>query len=262
MKSIIFLLPFLWLVPQGITEMPASKESTTIKKERKFNRNFFRFGDRLVIMEKYRSAEQQLYLLVGLHSNESPVISAAMKFANENDLDFLKLNNEGKKNIEAQLLNKAVSFDPDRILTVTGRKKHLKSNKCWSGAVNGHVFRFSLFVTNEFTDYQSLVSLHSDTHVRMSDYEEGGRLAKGVGGVVRGNAADESFLITNDREVFDQLKRLSFNAVYVDGAKMPDDGSLNVYCNKTGRNYVQVQVFPGEEAAIERMLRAVDAILK
>lgn len=228
------------------------------------SKSFFRFGDQLITLEKYDQGAERSYLLVSLHSNETQAIQNTMSFARSHNAVFYKLGNQNRRNVEANLLDKKISFDPYRIFTGMGRKINLKLNRCFDRATSNRVQQFAHFLTGEMDPYKTLVSVHNtDEHpISFTDYKKGGKMEKQAGEVHQNDLLDvKDFFLTNEESIYHQLKARNFNVVLQPRGKMKDDGSLGLYCSKSNKPYVAIETKADHKKEQQEMLTAIDQIL-
>src|SRR5689334_15173342 len=105
----MYLLPVCLFVHAGTTDLSSSEIAAGHLPAKRF----FRIGDQLLTMERYAQGASRSYVLVSLHSNETPAIRTALSFALDKGAVFYRLDNGNKRNVEADLLDRKVCFDPN-----------------------------------------------------------------------------------------------------------------------------------------------------
>lgn len=254
-KALLYLLPAclaLHAAPKALAPEPQS-----------LSKSFFRFGDVLLTLEKYTNGTDRPYVLVSLHSNEAGSIATARSFALAHGTEFFRLQYADRRNVEANLMDRKVVFDPARIFTSWGRRLILKKNNCWDKMVNNRVQQLAHFVTAEVVREKTVVAVHNTEGDGLLDFQKGGKLEKATRSVFRNPALDpHDYILTTDEALYAQLKARQLNVVLQNNARTKDDGSLRVYCVKAKTPYVHIETLAGHRAEQERMLEAVDAILQ
>jgi hypothetical protein len=227
------------------------------------SKSFFRFGDQLITLEKQGDNETGAYMLVSLHSNEVDAIKTTMQFAQDKRVDFLRLMNRDKKNVEAIFLDKQISFDPNSIFTKWGRRACLLSNKYLDKITNMKIRQFAQFMLNEMPEAETIVTIHTESTYTINHYIGRG---SGAGSVKRifktSDMRPSSYFLTTSTEIFDALEKKNCNVVLLHKKKAKDDGSLSIYCVHTGRPYVSVETGAADPRAQELMLETIHEVLK
>ena len=234
-KTFLYLLPFC-LLTQNLPQFNlASPEPASLK----VNKSFFRIGDQLMTLEKYGDHKIHNYVIVSLHHDDH-ILESALSMVQSYQSGFIRLLNKQGRNVEADLFNKKLVFDPNNIFTSWGRREHLKANHCWSKASDEYVQQLARFVLNEIPIDKTVV-MFLDEKTNLADYTEGGKKEKQVKNIFQSSAMEAtSFFLTTDELIFEKLKSANANAVLQNPKKMEDDGSLPVYCSKANRNYLTV----------------------
>jgi hypothetical protein len=241
---------------------PAAKAPVFDATPSYLSKTFFRFGDQLITLEKYGREDERPYVLVGLHGDEAAANYSAFLFARSHGAAFFRLQND-KKNVEADLLDRKVRFDPGNIFTSLGRQVNLRLNKCWSKFTNQRVQELASFLVGQVVRDKTVIAVHNDHNESVGDYQEGGRLAKQVKEVyVQPSSDAHDFFLTTDENIFNKLKDRDFNIILQKKGKMKDDGSLGVYCAKAGKSFVSVETLSAHSGMQQKMLSAIDAVLQ
>ncbi|HWJ30076.1 MAG TPA: hypothetical protein VNS32_26300, partial [Flavisolibacter sp.] len=194
----------------------------------------------------------------GLHNNEQTAILNASFFAEGNDTRFIQILHDGGRNIEANLGDRNVRFDPDKIFTPAGRKSNLKDNQSWSKSSAQQVGLFARFMVNQFINTGTIISVHeSENDQTINDYTRSPlliRIAKAIH--INATSDPNDFILTTDENLFMHLKQ-NFNVVLLNKHKMKDDGSLKIYCTRTNKNFVQIQTLSDHTKEQNEMLHSV-----
>jgi hypothetical protein len=265
-RILLYLLPVCYFMHAT----PGLENAVRDYSDHKFNtyktlpaKRFFRFGDQLITMEKYARPDAASYVLVSLHSNETSAIHTAMSFAENHNAIFYRLMNSERRNVEADLLDKKITFDPNCIFTTTGRKQNLKKNHCFDKPTDEQVYQLSRFIIRDMSDENAIVSVHSSDNNSILDYKKGGKLHKETKAIFQGSSMDPGdFMLTTDENIFRALKSKGFNVVMQNKAKAKDDGSLGLFCARAGKPYVGIETKAGHNSEELSMLDAVDRIFQ
>lgn len=203
------------------------------------------------------------YLLISLHNNERTAISVASRFVREHNAAFFELVNDGNHNIEANLINRKIAFDPNMIFTTTGRKVNLKSNHCWNNFNSVQAQLFARYLLEEFMEAKTIVALHNaDGNFTIKDYKNGS-MAKLTKEIYISTSANESdFILTTVDRIFEQLKAQNFNVVLLTNHKVRDNGSLGYYCAKANKPFVSIETAFDHKEEQLKMLTAIDTLLQ
>ena len=255
MNTLLYLLPVCAML---YTAPKATPEPHTIY----LNKSFFRFGDQLITLEKYKQGGETSYVLVSLHSNEAPAIRAAMEFAHTHSAVFLRLLNQEQRMVEADFFDQKVRFDPNQVFTTWGRRIELRENDCFNKLTNLRVQQFARFILGEIRPGKTIVSVHNTETANSINVYNGAfeKEAKEVYINPEKDAAD--YFITGEENYFNSLKAQGYNVVLLHRSRMKDDGSLAVYCSKSNQPYVIVNALGSHTEEQVRMIEAVDRMLK
>jgi hypothetical protein len=268
-KPLFFFLPLSLLhsVAMQKSELEftptASLYSDSRNSTATFSKTFFRLGDQLITLEKIGNDAEHSYLFVSLHDNEADAIKTTMQIAQKNQVDFVRLVNEDKKNVEAIFLDRKISFDPNSIFTQSGRRSCLLSNKYLDKITNMKIQQFAQFILNEVEGEQTIVVVHAENGRGIVQYKKGGRMSKSAKRVFKSSLTNNSnFFLTASEDIFIKLRDKNCNVVLLHKKNIRDDGSLAVYCVKTGRSYVSIETSATDTAAQAGMLDIVTEVLR
>ncbi len=241
----------------------ASLHSSTRLSTATFTKTFFRLGDQLLTLEKIGNDSEHSYLFVSLHDNEADAIKTTMQVAQKNRVDFVRLVNEDKKNIEAIFLDRKISFDPNSIFTQMGRRSCLLTNKYLDKITNMKIQQFAQFILNEVEGQQTIVTVHAENGHSIMQYKKGGSMSKSAKRVFKSSLTNNSnFFLTASEDIFEKLRDRNCNVVLLHKKNIRDDGSLAVYCVKTGRSYVSIETPASDTTAQAGMLDMVTEVLR
>lgn len=251
-----FLLPFCLYAQE-----PQQNSHAYSATSPSFTKTFFRLGDQLITVEK-SGPDNHSILIIGLHNNEQTAILNASFFAEGYGTRFIQLQHKGGQYIEANLRDKNIRFDPDKIFTPAGRKINLKETKSWSKFSIQQVGLFARFMENQFANTTTIISVHeTDNEENIYDYTHTPsliRMSKAIH--ISETSNPDDFIITTDENLFKKLKP-SFNVVLLNKHKIKDDGSLKLYCIRGNKTFVQIQTSAEHTAEQNEMLRSVCSIM-
>ncbi len=242
-KTFFFLLPVCLLLQTSLPDFSSTTKAPV-------NRSFFRIGDQLITLEKFNKQSGNDYVLVDLYNDNAMAQYLAMVMVREEETGLVRLSNSGRE-VEADLFDKKVVFDPDAIFTSWGRRLHLKANHCWSKAADEYLQQFARFVLDEIPEQKTIVMMTEGTP--MSEYISSGGQEKTVKEYHQASVSNAGYFITGDDVIYNKLKKEGQNVVLQNDRRLEDDGSLVVYCAKTNRSFLKL-------VNVERAARATDML--
>ena len=110
-----------------------------------------------------------------------------------------------------------------------------------------------------------VIALHNNTegHYSALSYEKGGMFASDASAVsIKDGSDPDDFFFVTEAAVFDALRRRGYNVVLQDNRRVTDDGSLSVYCGRTGVRYINVEAQQGHLEQQVAMLLALQGVLE
>jgi hypothetical protein len=226
-------------------------------------KNYFRLGEKVLTLVRHGITTTEPYVVVALHNNEFTASEAAKKFVGENGGLYLELLNDNQKTISFSLFNKDLEIDPNNIFTPKGRWLELSAGQKKDHMISQQITGFANFIIEEFPSDKTIISVHNNVEGEFSiaRFQKGKDLFRNVRLIYTNPDADpDDFILTTDKNIFDELKDRKINVV-LQSYQSRDDGSLSVFCTKTRRSYVGVETQLGHFAEQERMLNAVAEIL-
>jgi len=222
-------------------------------------RNFFRFGDQLVTLEREGDAAAAGYVALLLHSGEGVALE---NFAGKSGALRVKLDHRTGRYIQGTFIDKPISFDPNNIFTEWGRKEHLKDRGCWSRGIEIKVGQFADFIMNELPSDKIILTMHQHGDFSMEDFTGKKSLNRQMKEVVWNDKVNErSYFMTSDKSLFDKLDAAGGNVILLNARTVANNGALAVYCVRTKRPYIQVEC-SGDPVEQEKMLSIVEEALK
>jgi hypothetical protein len=203
------------------------------------------------------------YAFVNLHDNEITAESAVLKIISEKGGNFLKIENNRKRNIQFELGNRQFEFDPNRIFTERGRSATLKKNGNYYKDAEKRVEGFANAILEKLSDFKHIIAVHNNTndHYSINDYKD--KLKNDVRSLhINENMDRDNFIFTTNEVLFRKLKAQNINAVLQNNSTVTDDGSLSVYAGRKGRSYVNIETEHNELYEQQRLIVEVIKILE
>lgn len=237
---------------------PAKKGYYNVKK------SYFRLGEKVVALSKEGFSFDQPYVVLCLHNNEFTATEAAKNFVTSQGGMFIELLNDNQKTIEFTLFDKKLEVDPNRIFTPRGRWEDLSQNKKTDVVISRQINQFAQFILNEIPEGKTIVAVHNNPadDYTINEFYKGGDNYKDAKAIYKNPELNPNdFILTTDKNIYDQLKAQKLNVVLQD-VRATDDGSLSIFCSRTRRSYVSIETQMGHVSEQEQMLSAVAEILK
>jgi hypothetical protein len=106
--------------------------------------------------------------------------------------------------------------------------------------------------------------LHNNTDglFSVNDYFPGKQRAGDASLVYKGPEQDpDNFFLTTDSLLFPRLANQKYNAILQDNENCREDGSLSVYCGKSGIRYVNLETEHGKTTEYAQMIGHLNDIL-
>ena len=242
---VVLLIPFFSCSQE---HRPAAKQS------------WFRLGDDSisVTVTDYGGKGRPVYL--NLHDDESTSLEAAIPLLKKHGGLLVKINNQGKRNIEFTLDSAVYAFDPNRIFSRNGIVHTLIRHKRISNKAIGQVENFANAFLQLVPERPVLiVALHNNINGRLSitSYSGNGEEAEDAAEVSIIRSADpDDFILTTERSVYDMFRN-RFNVVLQHNSRARQDGSLSVYFGERGIPYINCETEHGHLRQFSRMLTAI-----
>ncbi len=223
------------------------------------NHSHISIGQSTVSLRQYRTVDSTPFLLLHLHSNELSAGKAASTAACRWGTEFLQLLNNRERMISFHYGGQLIQFDPNRIFSAEGTRKTLEQSGYISNAAFVEVQRFSDSLLTFVNKHKTIVAVHNNTDGRFNIRQY---LQIDPERVHINESQDEdNFFITNDAAFFMALKAENYNVVWEDAAKMEEDGSLSLYCQRNSIRYINVEAEHGRISEQLAMLEVVKQIV-
>src|SRR5262249_55000455 len=104
---------------------------------------------------------------------------------------------------------------------------------------------------------------NTEAHYSALSYAKGGAFASDASDVFIKDGSDlDDFFFVTETAVFDALRRRGYNVVLQDNRRVTDDGSLSVYCGRSGVRYVNVEAQQGHLEQQVAMILALQEVLE
>lgn len=223
----------------------------------------FQIGDSSLSIEEKRYPGRCSLVFFAPHDNESTCVEAAIEVAAHQGGRILELKSGGNRLITFKLQGRTISVDPNRIFTDTGIRKTLGSQASGDNEVVATIREFAgqLLKAMKARPSRLLVALHNNTNggpLEISNFAPGRSRAVEAADYHANPALDgDDFFLTTTRPIFEKLKQAGYNVVLQDNQRVPDDGSLSVYCGRQGIPYLNVEAQAGHRTEQMRMIEAV-----
>jgi hypothetical protein len=202
------------------------------------------------------------YTYVNLHENERTSICAALAVLGRRPGRLIELKAAGRRYVAFRDAWRPYVFDPNRIFTDAGAEQTLDRYASLTPVSRAAVAKLRdtvLELLENVPKDEPVIALHNNAGGMYSILEYG------PGGAHSGNAAElavccesrpEDFFLVTDSTWFARLKALRFNVV-LQSPQAPDDGSLSIWFQRSGRAYINVEAKHDRLDEQTRMLLAV-----
>jgi hypothetical protein len=223
----------------------------------------FQIGDSSLSMEEKRFPGPCSLVFFAPHDDENTCVEAAIEVATLQGGRILELKSGGNRRIAFKLQGRTISVDPNRIFTEVGIRKALGSQASGNNEVVAAIGTFAgqLLKAMKARPSRLLVALHNNTNggaLEISNFAPGRSRAVEAEDYHANPALDgDDFFLTTARPIFEKLKQAGYNVVLQDNQRVPDDGSLSVYCGRQGIPYLNVEAQAGHRTEQKRMIEAV-----
>ena len=210
---------------------------------------------------------------LNLHQNENTsVVAARVVLMDPTGGSVTRLEHGGARYVSFELDGMAFTFDPNRMFTRAGVDATLRQHGNYTDAAAEDVLAFSQTVLHMYgwDDVDTVIALHNNGGGGYSaeSYLPGGSMASEASkvNIVEGTDARNFFFVVTD-ELYTSLADLGFNVVLQNDEEPTDDGSLSVYAQAQGRNYVNVEALAshtsrGDQVLVQlHMLRGLRKVL-
>jgi hypothetical protein len=202
---------------------------------------------------------------VNLHEDEQTSVGAGHAAAARFGGRVIEMRSRGRRNLCFWLGLRAYCVDPNRIFTDVGTQTTLRRYAGDSARARNTVkdLREQVLKMLQKNGRTPIVALHNNDGSRYSiaSYRAGGLYATDAAQVAQRVENDPGdFFLVNRSAVFDALREAGFNVV-LQSAVPSDDGSLSVWCQKEGIDYVNVEAVHGHREQQQKMLFALARIL-
>lgn len=201
---------------------------------------------------------------VSLHENEQTAVAAARRIIERHGGRLLELKAQRQRLVSFRLAGTHYTFDPNRIFTDVGIEKSLRRYGPYSRAAHDAVARLGKRLIAEIRTNLSppIIAVHnnSDGALSVESYRPGASLQGEAASIAINPKLDpDDFFLVTDRAMFDRLAARGFNVV-LQSARPTDDGSMSVFCQRSGIPYVNVESEPAHSGEQYRMLEAIVAM--
>ncbi len=221
----------------------------------------YMLGDTEVSINIYGTSGGAIYFAP--HSSETKCVDAALAVMARHGGRLVQIVNGGQRNISFSYKGNRYSFDPNRIFTDVGAKASLLAlGHAYSAevAILVREFRLWLLINIGSLRGKTLIALHNNTPGAYSllSYAPGGDSSNDVVALHKSAAmSPDDFFFTTSRSVYDRLAAKDYNIALQSTSGLTDDGSMSVYCARSGIPYINVEAQPAHEAVQQAMIEAL-----
>lgn len=197
---------------------------------------------------------------INLHENEQTSVDAARAVLAASPGRLIRLCSHGRRTVVFWKGIRPHAFDPNRIFTDDGLRQTLSRHASLTDAAFEAVLglRAALLTQVGPPGHVPVVALHNNGgRYTIRHYAAGQRHAGDAAALsIATQWPPEDFFVVTQAHWFERLRERGFNVV-LQSADAADDGSLSVWFQRRGRDYVNVEARHGRLAAQTQMLRAL-----
>lgn len=211
----------------------------------------YRIGETIIPIRvmRYGSAKEKVYL--NLHSDELSSINATKTHLEREGGYFIRIINNGKRNIKFKLRGKFYAFDPNRIFSKVGIQESLKQLSRVNTLAVIEVLKFADRVLQLFPAKPTcVIALHNNTDGQfgVNSYLPGAPRQLDARAVFLDSLQDtDDIFITTDSVLYYRLAGERFNIILQDNNRVERDGSLSVYCGERNIRYLNCETQHGKD---------------
>ncbi|MFC0771385.1 hypothetical protein [Terrimonas alba] len=200
------------------------------------------------------------YLFINLHDDENTSVEGVSNTLENNGGTLIKIENNGKRNIQFRHRGKNYSIDPNRIFSRTGIRKTLAQSGKVNSKLVDEVGSFASHILKLIPgETRFVIALHNNANGNLSvtEYLPGNKREKDAQKVFVATGQDpDDFFLTTDSLFFQYLSASHFNSILQDDINVEQDGSLSVYFGGKNISYLNCEAEHGRVAQYERMIAA------
>jgi hypothetical protein len=202
-----------------------------------------------------------------LHDDENTAVEAGLVAMRSLGGRLVELQHGGKRDVSFRVAGGSFAVDPNRIFTPEGVRRTLTGLSHHTPAAQGAVEQFAkdLLALYAIDRADAVFALHnnSDGNYSALTYAKGGRFAADAAAVFTKDGSDpDDFFFVTETAVFDALRRRGLNVVLQNNRGATDDGSLSVYCGRSGVRYINIEAQSGHLKQQVAMILALADVLK
>ncbi|MEM9280679.1 MAG: hypothetical protein AAGA96_02540 [Verrucomicrobiota bacterium] len=203
-------------------------------------------------------------LFLSLHSNEKTSVDSLRYFLPQIGGKFVAIQASGDRRLHLAPGRTSVTIDPNRMFSPVGIERDLKRFSIPRPGDADRVEVFGKAVVERYLKPAKLVvALHNNTPNGFSilSYQPGGSEAASAGKIYVNTEHDpDNFFVVTVPAHFEALKRVGYNVV-LQADEPVDDGSLSVFCGRSGIPYVNIEAEHGDVGMNRQMIRSLMKIL-
>jgi len=202
---------------------------------------------------------------INVHDDENTSVEAGVVVIDETSGRVIELVHGGQRHLRFTVDGQEYAVDPNRIFSDAGIRATLERQGEYSRAAHWAVERFARQFLERFALQRErvIVALHNtvDGNYSIESYRPGAQHAAAAALHISTNRSRFDFFYVTDQRFFDYLKQRDFNVVLQNNARVPDDGSLSVYCATKGIPYLNIETELGQLDRQIEMVRAARQML-
>jgi hypothetical protein len=210
-----------------------------------------------VQVQKTSFGNQHKIIFLNVHANETTSVDATNEYLSDKNGLLIQLKHDTTRLITFYLVNRLIQFDPNRMFTHKGRMANLKLlNRNLPLTAEKVIGGFADSLMNDLSQANIIIAMHNNTDgkpLSVKSFKER---------YVNPAMDTDDFILTTEKNIYDQLKKKKINAVLQTQKTSSDDGSLAIYCSKKKIPYINIEAQEGHKDQQVQMLDALTDIIK
>lgn len=213
----------------------------------------------------YQKGEDSNLVFFNMHDDENTAVAASLAFIEKYGGKFLTLSHRGERLITFEWQGKAYKIDPNRIFTDLGIKNTLLKHSHYNDEALAEVQSFKNELIDRLLEGNKtiVIAMHnnrnSPSFSALSYAAEGNLNDEAADVYINPDQGSGDFFYTIDMQHFEYFKSKKLNVVLQDNLKATDDGSLSIYCELKGIQYINIEA---ERGHLDEQIRMLEALLE
>jgi len=259
MKMLVLLL----LILNACIAQPDAGEKALIPSIKSV---FYQIGNRKIEVKisRYGNADNIVY--VNMHDDEKTSIAATQRLLEKTGGLFIRIENNGLRNIQFKQGTHSYTFDPNRMFSRKGIHQTLMNHGRSGDAIISSIEKFGKWFLKLFpNDPDCIVALHNNTDGKFSveSYLSGNdRAGDALAVHINPRLDPDDFFLTTDSALFAKLAKGNFNIVLQNNKTAKKDGSLSIWCGEMNIPYLNCETQHGRMSAYSEMITAASESIK